>query len=448
MKKHSFIALVLSFLCIFLYFPTCEAQAQSSLEIANKHNAQLEELYQPQGSIVTESNTGRILWGENIDKQWSPASMSKLMTVLLAYEAIDEGKFSLDTEVPVTEESLAICANPHLSNNEMKPGCVYTVSELITLIAIPSSAAATYLLADMINPDRAAFVDLLNKRALELNMKNTQFVNPIGVKNAYLGNLQLQNADPDADNLTSAQDFAILAAQLVNKHPDIINHTKNAKVTVKENTEFEETFEGYLHSLPGTLYEYPGVEGIKTGSADRGYNYTATCVQENTRLNEVILGVAQWDVKDAEYKRHLIGNALYSEAFKNYEFRKILEKGVEYEFDGQKVTLNEDLYDCVPKDFDPQTCILNKKEKTIQTGVETDFLPGYSTPVASVTMHKNTFGVIFLIILVGGGLTFIVFNRKKKQENFYKQAHQRPKPRPQNRRPYQKHTHHHPTKRR
>ena len=215
MKKHSFIALVLSFLCIFLYFPACEAQAQSSLEIANKHNAQLEELYQPQGSIVTESNTGRILWGENIDKQWSPASMSKLMTVLLAYEAIDEGKFSLDTEVPVTEESLAICANPHLSNNEMKPGFVYTVSELITLIAIPSSAAATYLLADMINPDRAAFVDLLNKRALELNMKNTQFVNPIGVKNSYLGNVQLQNADPDADNLTSAQDFAILAAQLV-----------------------------------------------------------------------------------------------------------------------------------------------------------------------------------------------------------------------------------------
>ncbi len=405
--SHKYLAVLMTALCVLNSTPTV-AFAKTSLEIANEHGANLNSNYMPEGSIVTEDHTGRILWAENINREWTPASMSKLMVILLAYDAIDRGELSLDTEIPVTDEMIKLCKNQTLSNNDMKAGCSYTISELIDLVIVPSSAAGTYMLADAVNPNRTEYVKLMNERAQSLQMTDTHYTNPVGVKNRYLGYLAPEGADPDADNYTSARDYAILAGELINKHPDILNHTADFNITVKEGTPYEEHFRGYVHSLRGARYYYEGTDGLKSGSADKGYNYTSTCKRGDTRLNMVILGVGWWDLDDAEWQRHLIGNALYDEAFDTYEYRQILKKGETYTVGDTTFTAKDDLWDCVRKDFTIENLIVDDKNGTARVDMDTDFLPGYEVPTAKISTNFTPFGAPTDIDASKGTQTFII----------------------------------------
>ncbi len=427
-STRKFIATALAALCIFNSSPT-QAFAKTSLEIANEHGANLNSNYQPEGSIIADDKTGRILWSENIHTQWTPASMSKLMVILLAYEKIDEGKLSLDTEVPVTDEVIKLCRNNMLANNNMKEGASYTVSELIDLVIVPSSAAATYMLADCVNPDRAELVRMMNAKAQELHMNDTKYQNPVGVRNKLLGFLMPEGADPEGDNYTSAHDYAVLAGELINKHPDILNHTHSFKIVVKEGTPYEEHFEGYVHSLPGARYEYEGTDGLKSGSADKGYNYTSTCKRGETRLNLIILGVGWWDLDDAEWQRHLIGNALYDEAFDTYEYRQILQRGSTYTVGEKSYVAQEDLWDCVRKDFTIDQLVVDESKGIAYANTDTPFLAGYEVPTARVTSNSNLFGsstevdtkeglATFAVSLFAAGaiITMIKLASKKKRK--------------------------------
>ena len=98
---------ICAFLCTILLgclIPAGEVQAQRALDVARERGYQLEERYQPAGSIITEINTGQILWQENAQKQWPPASMTKLMTILLAYEEIKAGNLELESTAEVMKD--------------------------------------------------------------------------------------------------------------------------------------------------------------------------------------------------------------------------------------------------------------------------------------------------------------------------------------------------------
>lgn len=340
MKK--IILLILIFLCNIK-----NVYAISSIDFARSKGNIIDDKYAPAGSIIVEPNTGTILWSENIDTKWRPASMSKLMTILLAYDAIKEGKFSLDTKVNVTNKYIDISKNPNLSNNKMKLGCTYTVADLIDLIIVPSSAAATYMLADMINPNRYEFVKMLNDRAKSLGMKNTVYSNPIGVINKLLNGLAVTSSWND-DNYTTSYDYAILCSYLINNYKDLLNHTRNKTISVGTGY-CKETFTGYNHSLPGTRHAFGGADGIKTGSAGYGYNYSMTAKRGDTRLVEIVLGVGRWEYKESEYIRHIIGNAILEEAFSKYEYKKVVSKGRIF-LNNKEIEVEDDLYDIVPKD--------------------------------------------------------------------------------------------------
>ena len=162
---------ICAFLCTILLgclIPAGEVQAQRALDVARERGYQLEERYQPAGSIITEINTGQILWQENAQKKWPPASMTKLMTILLAYEEIKAGNLELESTAEVNERYTDIAGRYALSNNKMQLGASYTVAELMDLIIVPSSAAATYMLADMVESDPDRFVERMNQKAQEL----------------------------------------------------------------------------------------------------------------------------------------------------------------------------------------------------------------------------------------------------------------------------------------
>lgn len=416
----------------------------SSLAVANSKGYSIDQRYSPAGTIITEIKTGQILWDENSTVEWTPASMSKLMTIALTYDAIKEGKLSIDTVVPVKERHARVSANSNLSNNKMQIGASYTVGELMELIAVPSSAAATYMLMDLLAPDIDTFVTMMNNKAKELGMVNTKYVNPIGVLNVLLGQ-DGPSGDPYADNYTSAKDYACLCTYLVTNYPDLLNHTINANLVSKPGTPYEEHFEGHNYSLPGEKYAFPGADGIKTGSARKGYNYSLTAKQGNTRMIEIVLGVSVWGDSSAESMRHLIGNSILEDTFAKYEYRKVLSAG-KYSVKGKIIEVKEDFYDCVPKEYKPKF-ICDFKNKKLKLNISNrQYLNGFAEPSASFELIKassensakakgngkskplsitSTLISIFVISLVAAILVLIYTLRRNKRAHEGRRRHRR-----------------------
>ncbi|WP_414050760.1 DUF1958 domain-containing protein [Macrococcus animalis] len=348
MKIFSSKILLVSFIILIFFSGTVAAATPS--EIATQQGMNIAPKYNPKGTIVVSEKNGQILYGDNVDVKSPPASMSKLMTLYLLMEEMDKGKITFDTKVKVNEKYWTIARLPMLSNNIIRRGSTYKVSDLIQLAVTPSSNSATYMLVNLVDKDDSDFVDRMNKKAKELGMKNTRFLNPVGAPNNMLLQYKPKRYQSDGDNLTSARDFAILCQHLVNEHPEILKFTKKAFVTVKPGTKDEESFNTYNHSLEGGKYPFKGTDGLKTGSSDTaGFNVTVTSKQKNMRIIAVILGVQHWLDPDAEFNRNKMANAVMQDAFNQYEYKKVLTKGV-HKFNGKEYYIHKDLYDIVKID--------------------------------------------------------------------------------------------------
>lgn len=220
--------------------------------------------------------------------------------------------------------------------------------------------------------------------------------------------------------------MAILAYNFVNHHPEILNYTNKAKVTVKAGTPYEETFETYNYSLPGAKYALKGVDGMKTGSSPNGaFNYIATIKRGDQRMIAVIMGVGDWSDQDGEYYRHPFGNALIEKAYADYEYKKLLSKG-EQEIDGQKYKLPEDFYATVKKGTEPKVKVENnvlKAENGLKTlsskisdemkveKVENPVAQAIENVTGSKSESKPWYGVFFsdkMLILLPVGILLII----------------------------------------
>lgn len=413
MKKH-IISCILFFAISFLTIlgPVQPVHAQErAIDVARRYGHDLEDRYQPAGSIITEINTGQILWAEDSKISWSPASMTKLMTILVVYDAMAQGRFSLDTNIDVAEKYLDIAGRYALSNNKMKPGGSYTIAELIDLIIGPSSAAATYMLADQVEPDPDGFVELMNKKAAEIGMKDTIYYNIVGVPSELLKPYQPVKTPIDSYNLTTPEDYALLCGYLVKTYPDILNHTNKPVTIIKEGTPVEERYNSYQMSLEGAKHALEGTDGLKTGSSEEaGFNFSSTAKRGDTRLVEVVMGVSTWSDQTGEEIRHLVSNPIMEEAFKKYEYRKVLDKG-RHVINGEHIELEKDLWDCVPKD---EEIPLQLKDGKVSVALERNYLPGYKEPtMAYKTVSKtqqiiaaikgdnpSTLALVFKVILI------------------------------------------------
>lgn len=373
----------------------------------------------PKASIVIDADSGQVLWGENIDLKWDPASTTKTMVIYLTFEAISQGKISLDTEVVATETDQAIAGIYALSNNKIVAGETYTVSELLTMTLVPSSNVATLMLANLIHDgDAASFLQLMNDTAKGLGMSNTHFYNATGaVFGAFEGYYSPAGSDPTASNEVTAKDLAILAYHLIKKHPEVLEFTKDTEVTVKAGTLLEETFKAYNYSLPGGKYGIEGVDGLKTGSSPQaGFNSIITAKRGDTRLITVVLGVGNWADQDGEYYRHYFVNTLLEHTFANYQ-RQVVAPAGKQEIDGQKWTTEQDLYAMVKDGIIPQLTVANDRLQVagsidpmsgvlVKTGfTATDHSSGLLIPKGSDHSKKTTFFssvpmIIYLLVPV------------------------------------------------
>lgn len=441
MKKKLFVlGLILSAVLSPLATSADELVDRAQKMYPNDH---VQAINRPKSSLMIDGNTGDVLWQDNIDEVRDPASMSKVMTLYLVFEAIKEGKLSLDTVIKATPQDQAIAGIYEISNNKIVAGVDYTVSELITMTVVPSSNATTVMLANYLsNNDPDAFLDKMNAKAQELGMTNTKWFNASGAAAiSFKGYYTPQNYDNYASNQTTARDLGILVYNFVKNYPDILNYTNQAKVTVKAGTPYEETFDTYNYSLPGARYALEGVDGLKTGSSPNGaFNYIATVKRGDQRVIGVIMGVGDWSDQDGEYYRHPFGNALIEKAYADYEYKKVFSKG-EQEIDGETYNLPEDFYVTVKKGTEPKVKVENgvlKAENDLTTlstlisdGMKVERVErSIAQSVKEVATGKNTkkawYNLLIsnrlLILLPVGVLILILFAENSKRKKRRAQA--------------------------
>jgi serine-type D-Ala-D-Ala carboxypeptidase (penicillin-binding protein 5/6) len=247
-------------------------------------------------AVIMEYSTGKILYEKNANQQLAPASMTKIMTLLLTMEAIDNGKLMMDDLITIS----ANAANMGGSQMFLEANSQVKVSELIKGISIASANDAAVALAETLGGSVDKFVEMMNNKANDLGLTNTIFKNPHGL-------------DTEG-HLSSAHDMAIMARALIS-HATILKFTS--------------TYEDYFNKPDGSrtwlvntnrlVRFYPGVDGLKTGYTDgAGYCLTATAMKNGVRYITVVMGEPTSDMRSQETTN------LLNYAFNTYRLNTII----------------------------------------------------------------------------------------------------------------------------
>lgn len=217
-------------------------------------------------AILTEASTGRVIYEKNADESLHPASITKIMTLLIIFDAIDDGSIAPDDTVTVSEHAASMGG----SQVFLEPGETQTVETMIKCIAIASANDACVAMAEHISGSEDAFVQSMNERAEALGMNNTHFVNCCGL---------------DADgHMTTARDVAIMSRELITAHPAIHDYSCIWMDTITHVTRRGES-EFVLNNTNKLLKQYEWATGLKTGST----SLAKFCLSATARRNDIEL---------------------------------------------------------------------------------------------------------------------------------------------------------------
>lgn len=263
--------------------------------------------------IIMDYESGAVLNGHAEDQQLAPASMTKMMTAFVVLDKINAGEVSWDDEVTVSARVSAIDeAQIHLMTDEKE-----SLRELFIAMVVHSANDATVALAEHIAGSEEAFVELMNQKAKELGMNGTHFRNATGLDQ----HLYPDPPDVDGEHVMPARDTAILVRELIRTHPEILEYTSISKYSFRRGTPRQQNVTNWNKMLPGLMYEYPGVDGFKTGHTNTaGYCFVGTAKRDDERFITVVMGTK------SEAKRFLETKKLLDYAFEEYELKELVSK--------------------------------------------------------------------------------------------------------------------------
>ena len=254
-------------------------------------------------ALLIEPTSGKILFEKNADEKFAPASVTKVMTMLLTMEAVDNGKISLSDKVTCSENAKKMGGSTML----LDTGEVRTVEELLKGVAIASGNDAAVALAEYLGGTEEAFVEMMNKRAQELGMTNTTFKNCNGL--------------PKEGHLSTARDISIMSLELL-KHPTILKYTGTYMETISEGR--LSPIELVNHNKLVRFFE--GCDGLKTGyTQEAKYCISATATRNGVRMLSVIMGAPTYKIRNRD------AGMLMNYGFSKYEGKKMLAKDEEVE---------------------------------------------------------------------------------------------------------------------
>ena len=342
-------------------------------------------------AVLMDVATGTVLFEKNAHEALAPASVTKIMTMLLIMEAIDSGSITYDDMVTASEAAAAKGG----SQIYLKAGEQMSVSEMLKSIAVSSANDCACAMAEHLSGSEGAFVDRMNQRAKELGMEDTHFVNCTG----------LDDSPEAARHRTSAYDIALMSRELLGKHPDIKKYT----------TIWMDTIRGGAFGLSNTnklIRFYTGATGLKTGfTSGAGYCLSATAEREGLELIAVTMGCESAKIRNAACKSMLdygfANYALVSPDLEDIPSVPVVlgkEKDVPLELSGARQLL-------IPKAKKAGITQSVSLEESVNAPVEKGAVLGTLTvksggetlleiPLsAAKAVEKLTFGDVFLMVL-------------------------------------------------
>lgn len=243
-------------------------------------------------TLLFDVASGKVLYAEDQDDLWHPASLTKIMTAYLTFEALKTGKLSMDAKIPVSE--LAFSQPP--SKVGLPVGAEMPVETAIQALIVKSANDVAIMLAEAIAGSQDAFVERMNATAARLGMTRTKFVNANGL--------------PAAEQVTTARDLAKLSRVVLAEYPQYASLWGQADMHLGKRR---------LRTHNGLLKSYEGADGLKTGFiCDSGYNVVASATRDGHRLIAVVLG------EISGHERSVRAAALLEHGFNTYDWKTML----------------------------------------------------------------------------------------------------------------------------
>jgi D-alanyl-D-alanine carboxypeptidase (penicillin-binding protein 5/6) len=313
-------------------------------------------------AILIERDTGKVLYAKNANEELPPASMTKIMTMLLIMEAIDKGKLTWNEKIRTSEYAASMGG----SQIFLEPGEEMTTKQMMMGIAIGSGNDAAVAMAERIAGSEEAFVDMMNQKAKQLGLKHTFFKNTTGL--------------PVSGHYSSASDMAIMAKELL-KYENITKFTGMYESYLRENT--DKKF--WLVNTNKLVRFYPGVDGLKTGfTAEAKYCLTATAQKDGMRVIAVVFGAPTSKERNAEVTKML--NYAFSQYQTHPMFKRNQKVGLAKISKGQEKTV-------AAVTSEPLSLLTKKGEKTKNVTKKVILKKNLNAPI-----HKgDTVGTIKLI---------------------------------------------------
>ena len=254
------------------------------------------------GAVLIDFDSGMVLQEQNSNEKLPLASITKVMSMLLIMEAVDTGRISLDSEVTVSDHS----ADTKGTSVWLEAGEVFTVKELLKAVSIRSANDATVALAEAVAGSEEAFVAMMNEKAAELGMKNTNFLDCSGLT--------------DVGHYSTAYDIALMSRELLRKFPQITEYTKTWQAKFRENVPGKKPID--LDNTNKLVRFYDGTVGLKTGYTEAaGHCLSASAVRNGQQLISVVLGEPDSNTRFAESRK------LLDYGFANFETNQVNTKG-------------------------------------------------------------------------------------------------------------------------
>ncbi|WP_102345699.1 D-alanyl-D-alanine carboxypeptidase family protein [Bacillus sp. Marseille-P3661] len=374
---------VFSFILLFTMFVGTGFAEESKVQLAENASS----------AILIERDTGTVLYEKAADEKLPPASMTKIMTMLLIMEALDQGKIKLEDKVRTSEYAASMGG----SQIFLEPGEEMTVDEMLKGIAIASGNDASVAMAEHLAGSADEFIRMMNDKAKELGLKNTSFKNSTGL--------------PAEEHYSTARDMALIAKELL-KYDRITNYTSLYEDYLRQDS--EKKF--WLVNTNRLVKFYPGVDGLKTGyTSEAKYCLTATAKKNGMRVIAVVMGAPtpkdrnaqitkMLDYGFSQYQTHPMyernqaltkvqvskGQLSKLDAVTSEPISILTKKGESIDDIEQEIEINKDIKAPIAKGDELGVLILKKGDKVL---VESPLLAAEEVSAASWwNLFKRTIG--------------------------------------------------------
>ncbi|MDD3303962.1 MAG: D-alanyl-D-alanine carboxypeptidase [Clostridia bacterium] len=323
--------------------------------------------FQSVSQILIEPSTGTVLYANNENEKLLPASVTKIMSLLLIMEQIDEGKLAYTDKIKCS----ATASKMGGSQIWFKVGEELTVEDCLKAICVVSANDVTVAMAEHIAGSQENFVKKMNEKAKELGMENTSFKNSHGID--------------EEGHYTTAKDISIMSRELIVKHPDILKFTSIWMDTLRDGT-------FGLTNTNKLIRFYDGANGLKTGSTSQAlFNLASTATRNGTTFLAVVMRAPSSDIRAEE------STQLLNYAFSNFEIQNIYEKDAVIE---DKI-INKCITDTAQIAIGEDVTVLKNKGSKVETQEVIEYNDAISAPIKANTpvgkiqvLDKNTSEVL------------------------------------------------------